>query len=348
MGWGFLDPTRLFRKSWTDAAELSMELYSMATDQTPAKMDRPVELTKQPGQPALKIVAPPKVQPQPIPLVARVKQSAVYRPGSVPDGGLYSHATLPEQPEQAPITSVPASLVSGGPTRSRSPLETGFLNIAVTAPITNLTNDVITSALSGLGARTTTPTPTPTPTPYKPRTPGYAPQPISSESVAHADPVVDVDGPVSFRGTSPVQFQSPPQVWDDSLKAYASYPPPSMMMVNRPPWLDRDTRLAYVTDMTAANLTDPSAITLGQGNALMYDDTDDGSTFVASSFNPTPVNSWLQFPWSSWALVYQMGDNWYAVPLGSLCSATGVIPGSAQPTAPWTFPMVELRHLSST
>src|SRR5271166_1863848 len=70
MGWGFLDPTRLFRKTWKDAGELAMELYAMATEQTPAKMHRPVELVKQPNQPALLIGYPPSTPEQ--------------RPGTVP------------------------------------------------------------------------------------------------------------------------------------------------------------------------------------------------------------------------------------------------------------------------
>lgn len=115
MGWGFLDPTKLFRKNWDTPGELAMELYSQATDRTPATVDRPVTIQQTGTEPALKIEAPPpRQEPDRIELFSpRPEPSREYRPR--PEAGGFpipqpsrvqtEQAAQPKAPVQAAKTT---------------------------------------------------------------------------------------------------------------------------------------------------------------------------------------------------------------------------------------------------
>lgn len=155
MGWGFLDPTRLLQKTWDSASELAMEMYSMASEGSAAKVERPVEIAKQPGQPALKI--------SPAPAVAQPKQP-IQPTQDAPAGSRNTHTQRPVESAgpglPAPVStqafrSMRAAQIVGGElssaiAKTAEQEEKKVFEKATSGPVSWIASRMIGSALDGL------------------------------------------------------------------------------------------------------------------------------------------------------------------------------------------------------
>ena len=391
MGWGFIDPARLLRKTWESAADLALELYSMTSEQTPAKVDRPVELNKPQGRPALTI-SPASGRPDSRQEV-RLAASESGRPTS--QQGVRRQAQ--EQQKARGVMPTPLSTyyvaeeaIDSAKSLARPVVQEAERRASETvfaAPIKWLAGKAVDAALSGLRPAPDEPAPAVQPQmaglpdpadtvpmmqpaqqsadgqsvsqpalaalarqdpPRKPefRASRYDLPAVTPQEVAHPDPVADISGPVVFRGPEPVQFATPPQVFDQRSGRYVPIPQPPMLGASWTPWLTINSKICWCdsTGVSAATLRQPpSTSELGTGVVRMYEVDQNTPTLVEISDGggeggeaEVRVYSMYAMPFkSTFVMATMLGDNWFIFPIGSAVVAetrSGGIPASNSAT----------------
>lgn len=385
MGLGFLDPTRLLQKTWASASDLAMELYHQATQESSAKVSRPVEIQKSPGRPALKIDYAPINNPQ-----QQVRTEQIQRPvqRQFADQGLRSveptgAAPGVLQPSAGSSISIARS-ASEVASKAIAPIaraeEARALKESVADPISRFASRVISSAVSGLsspqpevspagrvapafddshvrhsessqfpanrfvssgdvfdGADIDSRSQSSTRVSGKPQESTWSPggtrneqrsKPAGLGELEHADPIVDVSGPVVFRGPDPVQFSAMPQVFDKRSGGYVGLAEAGLQSQWQR-WLTIDTKICWCDSegVTAATMRQPpSTSDLGSGNVYMYQVDQDADQLQPiddpdgeeGAENKVKAYSLYNFPFkNTFAFAKMLGDHWFVFPFGS-------------------------------
>jgi hypothetical protein len=367
--WGVSDPARLLKKKWSSTYELALELWSMATGAEEIVADKPVRMQAQRGKPALVIEqgesysSPSSRQTGP-----REEPKAEDRTyARVPQ----NTSGRQETPSTFARTErAIGSAVGSAANAVSEQIEKMIFSEAVVKPIEKMamhaTDGLFASrradepepiapdeavAERSQSAQRSSVRPAAEQFRAEVRTQDKSKRELSSPSASairtstqgqikdadpHRNPVADITGPVSFRGSEPVQFDTPPQVLNPTTQKFET-------LESRPqtqfPWYALTSKLVWIGSPGITASTGRSGVA-GTGQAQFIDFDPDGKAFKDNDYQDTPVFSLMQFPMAHcWASAMLYGDTWFVIPIagtilastraGGIPAASGSQPGTA-------------------
>ena len=149
----------------------------------------------------------------------------------------------------------------------------------------------------------------------------------------HSRPVVDVEGPVSFRGSESVQFESPPRVLNRRTGEFDPLLPPGMTDPTNWSWLGFGAQVCKIQTTTACDVSGSNPKP-GQGTAILYDYDVDSQQMV-----PVPIDddgtvnvvNLMQFPLNNvMGMAIKWGETYVVFPIGLCFTAKAPGGGIAQ------------------
>lgn len=172
---------------------------------------------------------------------------------------------------------------------------------------------------------------------------------VDQFSRPHVNPVVEVEGPVSFRGKEPVQFDTPPLVWSPGTGTYE----PTLDVNDRNQFADTfwgqnisrvckigDTDIPAAVSGGAATPIQPSS-----GLAYIYDWNNRSLVDMGAGGSPETVYNYSDssIPKNTWNLVINNQGDWFVIigggsgsfamtDGGAIPAMVGAVPGSGTVT----------------